>query len=67
MKTIKFNSFAALSSLVNHSSNAWEIFLQQRGHTLTTYSYLPEDLKLALNFSFAKTTAEEPAEGAYCD
>ena len=55
--TKKFTSFASLSIAVNaekHNPEKWAEFLKQKGHTSETFNYLPEDIKTALKFSFAK-------------
>lgn len=56
-QAIKLNSFKALATVVHPektNSDKWLEFLTKKGHTPQTFSYLPENLKLALQFSFAK-------------
>lgn len=59
MKTaqLKFNSLKDFGKAINGQDNKpekWAEFLQKKGHTPQTFSYLPEHLKTALKFSFAK-------------
>jgi len=59
MSHIKCNSFQTLASLVNAEKTQpakWLSFLAKKGHTEQTFSYLPEDIKTALKFSFAKNS-----------
>jgi len=62
MKTtsVKFKSFRELSKAVNATGNndGWLAFLKDKGHTLTTFSYLPEHLQTSLKFSFAKKVSQ---------
>lgn len=56
-QTKKFNSFQSLSTAVNgeiHNPDKWNSFLKEKGHTAETFNYLPEEIKTALKFSFAK-------------
>lgn len=55
-KTLKFNSFTGLLNAIDPQSNNdnWLKFLQEKGHTQTTFNYLPEQLKTSLQFSFAR-------------
>lgn len=53
----KFTSFKSLSIAVNANKTSpekWQMFLKAKVHTNETFSYLPEDIKTALKFSFAK-------------
>lgn len=55
--TKKFNSFKSLSAAVNAdvtTPDKWQDFLKEKGHTQETFNCLPEDIKTALKFSFAK-------------
>lgn len=58
MQTIKkFTSFKSLSMAVNADKTCpekWQSFLKVKGHTNETFGYLPEEIKTALKFSFAK-------------
>lgn len=56
MKTATFKSFKSLANAINGSKNPdkWLEFLKEKGHTMITFSYLPEDIKTSLKFSFAK-------------
>lgn len=58
MKAIKFKTFASLATAINGSTNTdkWLQFLKDKGHTETTFSYLPENLQTDLKFSFARKT-----------
>lgn len=55
-QTVKFKSFRELSKAVNATGNndGWLAFLKDKGHTVATFSYLPEPLQTSLKFSFAK-------------
>lgn len=53
----KFSSFKSLAFAVNADISApekWQSFLKEKGHTAETFQYLPDHLKTALKFSFAK-------------
>lgn len=56
-QTKTFKSFQSLSTAVNGDKtnpDKWNAFLKEKGHTAETFNYLPESIKTALKFSFAK-------------
>ena len=57
MKQIKLKSFGALSSIANPDklhADKWIEFLRRNGHTVETFSYLPDSLQLSMKVSFNK-------------
>lgn len=57
MKALKLKSLKELTAITNPEKinpDNWNVFLKDKGHTGTTFDYLPEALKLSLKFSFAK-------------
>lgn len=57
MKALKLKSLNELKTIANPETmtpDNWKLFLKEKGHTGTTFDYLPEGLKLSLKFSFAK-------------
>ena len=57
IKTKKFTSFTELSKAFNGNTSSpdkWAGFLKLKGHTEVSFSYLPDDIKTALRFSFAR-------------